>query len=905
MKASHIVVLALAAIFGAIIVDARSDNIKHNFVPHHKNAYKGPSHLTSRNVVLKTAHLDTLKHPEFHFDEEHLQHTSSFFDATKHQYLVHVERTASSAEIYQMEKVIGVKFSAYLPHHTYLLYADYATAMKARNGPGVLWVGAFKPSHKLILDTFFSGDVNSQSIYITLVPEYLLPASERRTLANAQRIAAAWTAAVASSQVQGVAAIDAASPDRIVVSLANGADLEAVLRFFAERPESHWMEPGPVYRALNKFAARVVIDNDAAGDRSFTDNKGIDGTGQIVGLADSGLDYSICYFEDSSVAPPSDSVNATARKVVQYVVGTGGNMFDDPNGHGTYVAGTIAGNSTQSGDTNTNLNGVAPGAKLHFTDISSVEGVLNIPADETALFQSAAAAGAKIFVVTWGSGNTSFYTTQAQAIDQWIITQQTGLVIIAAGNSGFGQKVNNSRASLTNEAVSKNALVVGSCLSTLEGFLQGIAGDQQQDYIGYDALYGTQTLSDFSGRGPTADGRIKPDIVAPGESLNSATTAFCGVPTTAKGTSSAAAVAAGVAALLGQYLAAGYLPAGTPSFTGYYKDQPSAVMKALMIHSGQSLLLQATETGFTGLGYPGNGQGFGRIELDQILLFENSSLSLAVYSNRAGDLTHEVAKGASNRYCFTAHETTQYIKATLYWHDPPNSPSAGIAAVNNLDLVLIDTTGKEYRTNTADDGQFDQLNNVEQIVFKNPTPGIYVLYVYGAQVVGSNATQAYSLVLSSNNASVFTLCDNIGFPVCPLDCSNRGSCDPTYSYCICDEGAFGVDCSLTACPEDCNGNGICDYSTGECICSGSWSAPNCSAIVVDSTGNTTGSTIIYTTTSSGVPIAMFGGVVAAAFVVGALCSIVLGGFVAVKYLEHKRDQMAKKNTDEKGEQDRY
>lgn len=81
-------------------------------------------------------------------------------------------------------------------------------------------------------------------------------------------------------------------------------------------------------------------------------------------------------------------------------------------------------------------------------------------------------------------------------------------------------------------------------------------------------------LASFSSRGPAADGRIKPDIVAPGHTIYSAYsdgTKYshqCGgevgepgsTVTTMSGTSMATPIAAGVAALARQYFEKGWLP---------------------------------------------------------------------------------------------------------------------------------------------------------------------------------------------------------------------------------------------------------------------------------------------------------------------------------------------------------
>ena len=80
------------------------------------------------------------------------------------------------------------------------------------------------------------------------------------------------------------------------------------------------------------------------------------------------------------------------------------------------------------------------------------------------------------------------------------------------------------------------------------------------------------SLSSFSSRGPTKDGRIKPDVLAPGESIRSsrsdglAHSLNCGPSAllSMEGTSMATPITAGAAAMVRQYFVQGYYPTGLP-----------------------------------------------------------------------------------------------------------------------------------------------------------------------------------------------------------------------------------------------------------------------------------------------------------------------------------------------------
>lgn len=104
------------------------------------------------------------------------------------------------------------------------------------------------------------------------------------------------------------------------------------------------------------FRSRSIQESAVGGASSSTTApytlNGLRGDGQVVGVIDSGLDVTSCYFSDhsgTSVTPSDFSAPVTNlgyRKVVQYVYcmnGACGDTFDQVGGHGTHVSGTIVG----------------------------------------------------------------------------------------------------------------------------------------------------------------------------------------------------------------------------------------------------------------------------------------------------------------------------------------------------------------------------------------------------------------------------------------------------------------------------------------------------------------------------------------------------------------------------------
>lgn len=75
---------------------------------------------------------------------------------------------------------------------------------------------------------------------------------------------------------------------------------------------------------------------------------GLRGDGQIVTIADTGVDVNSCYFFDpAGRVPPSQPnapvFNSRLRKVIGYIYNSCGDQTDTSEGHGTHVSGTVAG----------------------------------------------------------------------------------------------------------------------------------------------------------------------------------------------------------------------------------------------------------------------------------------------------------------------------------------------------------------------------------------------------------------------------------------------------------------------------------------------------------------------------------------------------------------------------------
>jgi subtilisin family serine protease len=453
----------------------------------------------------------------------------------------------------------------------------------------------------------------------------------------------------------------------------------------AAAPEVVYIEPYAPPAPLND-RARDVITAAPVHVPGFLTPAGLAGAGQIVALADSGLDRGSL----SDVHPDLASTPGQRPKIV-YLNSFAGGDPSDPIGHGTHMAASIAGTGAASGG---QYRGVAPEASLFIQSLLNRQGKLDPPADLVALFRPAYEAGARIHVNGWG-GRTNAYLGAASQVDRFVRYYPDFLVVFGAGNNGPGP------SSLTPEANSKNALVVGASQTPRPAF-----GPDSRD---------AAALASFSSRGPTGDGRLKPDLVVPASAVVSAKSSlvegnFAAHPeyTRMQGTSMAAALAGGAAALVREYL---QKHQNTPVPT-------AALVKALLINGARSLNGP----------FPSPESGFGLLDLTGTLL----ALREGTFHWKQGDA---VATGEQRPYTFRVTHADAPFRVTLAWTDPPAAPGAAGALVNDLDLRVIAPDGAEYLGNDfAGRGVRDGVNNVEQVLVTDPVPGEYKVIVAGAAV---------------------------------------------------------------------------------------------------------------------------------------------------------------------------
>jgi hypothetical protein len=352
--------------------------------------------------------------------------------------------------------------------------------------------------------------------------------------------------------------------------------------------------------------------------------------------------------------------------------------------HGTHTSGILAG----GGILNPMYTGMAPRAHLVVNDFSNIivnspvyVADYNIPLTNNSYFNGLA-----------GCPGEGDYDALSYYVDSQLLALPKLLHVFAAGNDGnltcsplpysFGTIKSGFQTA-------KNILTVGSIDNTL--------------YINSYA----------SSRGPTNDGRIKPELMAGGVNITS--TIPVNSYDTYSGTSMASPTAAGILALITERY--------RQLHGGDYPD--GALLKTLATNS-------AVDLGNPG---PDFTYGFGMINgrttveaLEQNHYFSGS-----------------VANNANQSFTIPSVPAGTYqLKVLLYWPDAPAVPMAATTLVNDLDLTVTDPGGTSHLpmildpspasvNNNAVEGA-DHTNNIEQVLINNPSAGNYTLTIKGSSV---------------------------------------------------------------------------------------------------------------------------------------------------------------------------
>lgn len=373
---------------------------------------------------------------------------------------------------------------------------------------------------------------------------------------------------------------------------------------------------------------------------------------------------------------------------------------------GKYISGTATPNSTNfhatimatmaagKGNSGSFGKGFAPAAGLASASFS------NLLPEPSSYYQTT---GTTVQNHSYGVGVESSYAADAAAYDDasWQMPQL--LHVFSAGNSGL--------------------------LAAGEGAYQGLTGwanltgsfKMSKNSVAVAALDSLGNREIQSSVGPAHDGRIKPELAAFGED----------------GSSGAAAIVSGIAALLGQQF---------KQLEG--RNAPASLIKSMLVAGADDI----------GAAGPDFKTGYGIVQAANSLKISGSKQY--VFDSIAPNILRE--------HIIDLPTGMSILRICLAWTDTVGMPGTFRALVNDLDLRLVTPTGDtvmpwvlQSSPNPAVLGLpatrgSDSLNVVETISLENPQPGSYKLLVLAKRILSQQQPYGLSWYTNETNQLQFT-----------------------------------------------------------------------------------------------------------------------------------------------------
>ena len=448
------------------------------------------------------------------------------------------------------------------------------------------------------------------------------------------------------------------------------------------------IEPVKVVRTLLDTAVKVM---GADGLRTYNPSagsfSGTIGASASVGFADSGLNI---FHEDiaanrASICGENFFPDASGNEDLD--------LWSDFGGHGTHVAGIVAG----AGSTRTEFAGMAPGtghlrmAKVvnregNGSTLTIANGVRYLLRETDCMWNDAQSAAVRPLIVNLsvgGDGERDGLGVANRYLDS-AVQDSSQLLVFAAGNSGSDGS--------THESTAKNSLSVG-------------------------AITDAGVITGFSSHGPTSDGRLAPHVAATGSAILSAKGNGSSVGYQSfRGTSMAAPSVAGVAALL-------------LDRHSEFRSNP-AYTKARLMAGGVKPAPTLGSSDFP----LNNSAGPGAFNDEYGLGIVSAGVAVTDGPEQAwwhGGDHGTVEAETSLEYEIEVPEDTARLDVVLTWTEPPAEPIATSTVVADLDLY-IDKDGDCEEAACGEHASTSRIDNVEWILLQTPEAGSYTIRIVAA-----------------------------------------------------------------------------------------------------------------------------------------------------------------------------
>ncbi|HEY3266097.1 MAG TPA: S8 family serine peptidase [Armatimonadota bacterium] len=658
----------------------------------------------------------------------------------------------------------GVRVVCYVPNNAYLVFGDAASlAAAASCSPYIQWASDFRSDWKL--DRRLTrlrgakGKNASRRVTVQLVEDDETNASTMSALASA-------SAPIVRKALGYV---------NVVVTLSDKS-----IRVVAARPDVVSIQPYAEPHKMDERQARISSGfltgaaPSGPGYLNWLTSVGFTqaqftASGFVVDVTDSGIDNGTAapYHPNLRVAGAAAGASRVSYARLEGTANSNSTL-KGCDGHGTLNAHIIGGYNAATASPHVDSAGyhyglgIAPFVKLGSSVIFDPDSYTN--PDVSKLQSEAYAGGARVSSNSWGGDNGGAYDSFCQEYDSLVRDAQSSVagnqqmvIVFSAGNAGPGLRT------MGTPGAGKNIISVGATEN-----VQAMGGADASG-IGDTEANSANDMVSFSSRGPCADGRVKPDIVAPGTHVSggvaqAATQAATGTAdacfsasgvsggaggskyfplgqqyyTASSGTSHSCPAVAGGAALVRQWFINKGLPPASPAMT-----------KALLMNSARYL------TGaYAGDTLPSTVQGWGAMNLGDAF----AAGALVLRDQQSADIF--TATGQTRVVTGVIASTTKPAHITLAWTDAPGSTTA--AAYNNdLDLQVL-IGGKTYQGNVFSNsvsttgGRADVRNNVESVFLPAGVSGNVAIIVTAKNIVsdgvpgsGSSLDQDFALAASN------------------------------------------------------------------------------------------------------------------------------------------------------------
>jgi hypothetical protein len=563
----------------------------------------------------------------------------------------------------------GVEVLQYVPHQAFFVYGEGDAIAKVAGHSRVRWVGEYTAEQKSSIEL---ADFVAESKSGTATFDIAIFAREDLP-SFAQSARGSLNARVIAEQRLPSNFFNVIRVETPVSELSKALEMPGVFR----------IDPYVKPVAEDERAAQIVAGNytnvttiNAPGYDPLT-QFGVDGSGVTIGIVDDGV-----------TIPGAGGLYLTASNVVNALRGAPAGS----GGHGHSVA-TMAAGSTPFGvlDPLGYKYGMGVASRAHIINIpllrSGYSGSNADTSNDAVSTMGPNGVRGSITNNSWGSGSGgNSYDSFAAQYDGFVRDASAApaidplTIVFSAGNSGT--------SGMTRPKASKNTIVVANA-------------ENIRPEISPTGANNIDDLNSGSSRGPAVDGRIKPDITAPGSVITSGngTSSGCNIDQfncVGSGTSFAAPQIAGSAALFTQYW---------KNANGGVYPRPSLI-KAAIINTAVEM-----NGNNTSAFRPNGDEGWGRVHLRSVM---NTGVAMK-YVNES----HAFSNPAESVvYSGTVADATKPFRVSLVWTDPPGVGNP--ALVNNLDLTV--TVGANtYRGNvftggvSVTGGANSTIDNVENV----------------------------------------------------------------------------------------------------------------------------------------------------------------------------------------------